>query len=146
MEFLLAMLCDDARETPEGKLDIHGVFNDLYAPGFPAKQDAMVLVLVVEWDRSDHGRFNFRLDLVGPQGQPTLTLDGHTDVDERPADKPPARTRLLMPLKDVVFPEPGAYRFKLRVKGRDLDGPALYLIRRDAAPEPAGPAGPAGPG
>ena len=139
MDLLLALVCDDARPNDEGKLDIHGVFNDLYAPGFPAKQDRMVLVLVVEWDRSDHGRYTFKLDLLGPDGRPTLTVDGHTDVDERPADRPPARTRLVMPLEEVVFPQPGAYRFRLRVKGRDLGGPALYLIRSEAPSEPMTP-------
>lgn len=122
-------------------MDIHGVFNDLYAPGFPARQDHMTLVLVLEWDRQDQGRFTFKLDLVGPDDRPTLTVDGHTDVGVRREDEPPARTRLTMPLEDVVFPVPGRYRFQLRVKGRTLDGPSLYLVRTEAPREPAGERG-----
>ena len=129
MRLLLALLCDDARVTPEGKLDIHGVFNDLYAPGFPARQDHMVLALVVEWAREDAGRFAFRVDLVAPDGKPSLTVNGHTDVDQRPADRPPARTQLVMPLETVIFPTAGAYRFRIRVKGQDHEGPTLYLMR-----------------
>lgn len=129
MKLLLALLCDDARITPEGKLDIHGVFNDLYAPGFPARQDRVVLVLVVEWAREDHGRFQFRVDLVAPDGRPSLTVNGHTDVDARPAERPPARTQLVMPLETVIFPVPGPYRFRIRVKGVEHDGPTLYLMR-----------------
>ena len=129
MRLLLALLCDDARVTPEGKLDIHGVFNDLYAPGFPARQDRMVLALVVEWAHEDAGRFAFRVDLVAPDGQPSLTVNGHTDVDQRPADRPPARTQLVMPLETVIFPTAGAYRFRIRVKGQDHEGPTLYLMR-----------------
>lgn len=120
---------------------MHGVFNDLYAPGFPAKQDRMVLVLVVEWDRSDHGRYTFKVDLVGPGERPTLTIDGHTDVDDRPRDRPPARTRLIMPLEEIVFPEPGAYTFQLRVKGRTMTGPAIHLVRSEPESEPV-PEGP----
>lgn len=138
MDLLLALVCDDARPDDQGKLDIHGVFNDLYAPGFPAKQDQMVLVMVVEWDRADQGRYRFKVDLVGPGGKPTLTVDGHTDVDGRPEDRPPARTRLVMPLEEVVFPEPGGYRFVIRVKGRELKGPTLYLVRSEPAGEPVG--------
>jgi len=133
MELLLALVCDDARPNEEGKMDIHGVFHDLYAPGFPARQDSMVLVLVLEWDREDQGRYTFKLDLVGPDDRPTLTVDGHTDVGVRRADEPPARTRLTMPLEDVVFPVPGRYRFQLRVKGRTLDGPSLHLVRTEAS-------------
>ena len=129
MKVLLALLCDDATVTPEGKLDIHGVFNDLYAAGFPARQDRVVLVLVVEWEREDHGRFQFRVDLVAPDGKPSLTLNGHTDVDSRPAGRPPARTQLIMPLETVIFPVAGPYRFRIKVKGVQHEGPTLYLMR-----------------
>ena len=53
MELILALMCDDASTTSDGKLDVHGVFNDLFAPGFPARRDKMVLVAGIEWDRED---------------------------------------------------------------------------------------------
>lgn len=135
MELLLGLVCDDARTTPEGKIDVRGVFNDLYAPGFPAKQERMVLVLAVEWDREDEGRYRFRVDLEGPADKPSLTVDGHSDVEPRPASRPPPRTRLIMPLEEVVFPEPGRYRFRVRMKGRTFQGPSLHLVEREEAPE-----------
>jgi hypothetical protein len=135
MQLLLALVCDDAGLNPEGKLDVHGVFNDLYAPGFPAKQDRMVLVVVVEWDREDEGRYRFRVDLEDDEGKPTLSVEGYSDVDRRPADRPPPRTRLIMPLDDVIFPRPGAYTFKISLKGQNLRGPDLYLVEAEEAPE-----------
>jgi hypothetical protein len=129
VKLLLSLLCDDARVTPDGKLDVHGVFHDLYAPGFPARQDRIVLVLVIEWERQDEGRFTFRVDLLAPDGRPSLTVNGHTDVDRRPLDRPPARAQLVMPLETVVFPAAGAYRFRVRVKGKELEGPTLHLMR-----------------
>jgi hypothetical protein len=134
MQLLMAVVCDDARVNPEGKMDIHGVFNDLYAPGFPAKQDRMVLVLVVEWDRDDEGRHRFRVDLEDEDGKPSLSVEGHTDVDRRPADRPPPRTRLIMPIEEAVFPRPGPYRFMVRMKGQTHTGPSLYLVEADEAP------------
>lgn len=140
MELQLALVCDDARTTDEGKLDIHGVFNDLYAPGFPAKQERMVLVLTLEWDRSDEGRNLFRVELTDPVGRPTLTVEGSSDVDRRPADRPPPRTRLILPLENVIFPVPGRYTFQVKVKGRTFPGPALHLVDTSEAPEGAVPA------
>ena len=35
----------------------------------------------------------------------------------------------------MVFPEPGPYRFRVRMKGQELDGPVLYLVEREEAPE-----------
>ncbi len=127
MEVQLAVLCDHARVSTEGKLDIQGIFNELSAPGFPAKQDAMVLVVAVEWGRSDQGRYQFRVDLISPEDKPVLTVEGHTDVDLRGDDRPPAQTRLIMPLTEVIFPVPGRYRFAIRVKGQDVGGPSLHL-------------------
>lgn len=132
MRILASSLCDHAAATPDGKVDQHGVFHDLYAPGFPARQDRMTLVLVLEWDRSDSGRYTFRVDVTGPGRRPVLTLEGQSEVTPRPADRPPPRTRLVMPLEDVVFPVAGRYEFRITAKGRTLRGPILYLI--EAAP------------
>jgi len=103
------------------------------APGFPAKQERMVLVTTIEWDRGDEGRIKFKVELVGPEGRPSLTVDGHTDVDARTGDRPPPRTRLVLPLEDVVFPRPGRYDFEIRVKGKKLRGPSLFLMEAEDA-------------
>ena len=128
MRILTAALCDRVTTAPDGKLDLRGVFHDLYAHGFPARQDAMTLVLVLEWDRDDHGRHNFRVDVRDPEGRPTLTLEGQSEVTPAPAGRPPARTQLVMPIEDVVFPMPGRYALDVKVKGRTLAGPSLHLV------------------
>jgi Family of unknown function (DUF6941) len=128
MRILTAHFCDEAHLDETGKLHIHGIFFDRAASGFPAKQDRMVLVMVVEWDRDDQGRFRFRLDLDGGDDKPSFTIDGHTDVGSRPGDRIPPRTFLVMPVEDVVFPHPGPYRLEIRVKGQTLSGPTLYLV------------------
>lgn len=133
MRILNSAICDHAAASPDGKLDIRGIFHDLYASGFPARQDRMTLVLSLEWDRNDSGRYTFRVDVRGPGGKPTLTVEGHSEVTPRPADRPPPRTRLVMPLEGVVFPEPGRYDFRVTAKGRTLRGPVLYLIATEDA-------------
>ena len=136
MDLQLALVCDHAKTTDDGKLDVHGIFNELYAPAFPALQNQMVLVLAVEWSRSDSGRYRFRVELIDPDDKPTLSVEGHTDVDSRPEDRPPARTRLILPLEKVVFPKPGTYRFKVQLKGKWHEGPSLHLIQGATPPDP----------
>lgn len=133
MRLLVAAVCDRAAASPDGKLDLSGVFHDLYAPGFPAKQDRMTLVLSIEWSRGDQGRYSFRVHVKGSDGKPTLSVEGHSDVEPRPRDRPPPRTRLVMPLENVVFPAPGRYVFEVQVKGKSFAGPVLYLIRSGEA-------------
>ncbi len=132
MHVQLTLVCDDARMRQDGKMDIHGIFNDLAAPGFPAKQEKMVLVTTVEWGRQDEGRIQFRVDLMTPEGRPSLSVDGHTDVEPWSSDRPPPRTRLILPLEDVIFPQPGRYQFEIRIKGKKLRGPSLFLMEAPA--------------
>lgn len=137
MQLLLASLCEHADLRPDGKLDVHGVFYDLAAPGFPAKQDEMVLAVVVEWDPGDEGRYQFRVELQGDGAdRPSFTVEGHTDVSRREAGERPARTHLVMPLEDIIFPNPGRYRMTVRIKGQSVPGPVLHLweVSEDGGP------------
>lgn len=135
MDLQYVFLCDHAAEDQNGKLDVRGIFHDLLAPGFPAVQERMVLVLVIEWGRKDQGRYNLKAELVGPDGRVVLTVDGHSDVEVRTSEHPPARTRLVMPLEKVVFPSPGKYFLRVIVKGERFRGPSLHLLQMEGAVE-----------
>ena len=128
MHLRFSAICDDARPTPDGKIDVHGVYHDLSAPGFPAKQDHLVLVLVLEWSREDHGRYRFKADLEDDTGDISLTVEGETEVHLTAPDQPPARSQLILPMDDVVFPHPGQYTFRVKVKGDTFEGPGIYLM------------------
>jgi Family of unknown function (DUF6941) len=123
-----AAVCEKATPTPSGRIDVHGVYHDLSAPGFPAQQDELVLVLILEWDRSDHGRYIFKADLEDEDGKPSLTVEGETEVSMPHDGHPPSRSHLVMPMKDIVFPHPGLYTFRVKVKGQTLEGPTVFLM------------------
>ncbi|MDH3270146.1 MAG: hypothetical protein OEN56_02365 [Gemmatimonadota bacterium] len=128
MHLRFSAVCDDARQTPTGRIDVHGVYHDLAAPGFPAKQERLVVVLVLEWDRGDHGRYLFKADLEDDLGNVSLTVEGETEVHQSPPDQPPARSPLIMPIEEVIFPHAGQYTFRVKVKGTTLEGPGIYLM------------------
>ena len=123
------LFCTDASAGPDGKLNIHGVFNDLRAPDFPARQDQMVLAGIVEWDRHEQGRIPFRIDLIDPEGMSIFTIEGHTDVEPQPQSGAPARTQFVLPLKNVMFPVPGRYQIRMDFDGYKTTGPSMYLLR-----------------
>ncbi len=128
MHLRFSAVCDDARPTPDGKVDVHGVYHDLSAPGFPAQQDGLVLVLIIEWDRDDQGRHVFKADLEDDEGNISLTVRGETEVHRPAPDQPPSRSQLIMPMDRVVFPKAGQYTFRVKVKGKTLEGPGIYLM------------------
>ena len=123
----LAAVCESARERPDGRLDLSGIFNDLSAPGFPAMQERMTVVFVVEWEPEESGELPLRADMIDESGRKLLTIQGHTQVVSRGADRSPPQTRLIMPLEKVVFPGPGRYRFEL-VAGGDMADACSFFV------------------
>lgn len=128
MRVLYALICERAEAREDGRMDVQGVFHHLFAPGYPAQQDRLVLAVALEWEEDEEGRNPFRIDLVDPSGSPVLTISGHTDVGGRQEFEPPPRTLLVMPLENVVFPAPGLFEFELHVREEHWRLAPLHLI------------------
>lgn len=133
MRVLYAVLCEDAHMDEAGRVDLHGVFHHLFAPGFPAQQERMTLAAAVEWDAGEVGQVEFRIDLLDPSRSPALTINGHTEVGGRSPGQPPPRTVLVMPLERVIFPAEGTYEFELNVAGEKVRVAPLHLIEEPQA-------------
>jgi hypothetical protein len=125
---LYALNCEHADSREDGRLDVHGVFHQLYAPGFPAQQDRLVLAMAIEWDQEEPGPREFKIDLLDPTGSPTLTINGQTDVIPRDPRESPPQTRLVMPMEGIIFPKPGTYIFELKVDEEVFQLAPLHLI------------------
>lgn len=123
------LFCTDASTGSDGKLDILGVFNELQAPDFPARQDKMVLLGIVEWQRDQQGRIPFNIDLNDPDGLSIFSIEGHTDVAVRAPKQAPAKTQFILPMQNVTFPAPGRYRVRIEIGGTTLEGPSMHLLR-----------------
>ena len=127
------LFCNQASVEPDGKLSLKGVMNELYAPAFPAKQDRLFLAGNVEWQRTDEGKKEFLIHLKDPEGLAIFTIEGHTDVDSRSDDRPPAMTLLVLPMENLIFPVAGQYQVEIAIAGRQIDGPKLYVMQSNEA-------------
>jgi hypothetical protein len=128
----LSAVCETAEERPDGRLDLLGIFHELSSPGFPAMQERMTAVFLVEWEADDAGRLPLRADLLDGTGRKILTIQGHTDVEPRTAGRAPAVTRLVMPLERVVFPGPGRYHFELLAGATVVEACSFHVGKLDA--------------
>lgn len=133
MNVLYALICEEANGREDGRTDLTGIYHHLYAPGFPAQQERMVLMLALEWDGGETGRKNFKIDLLDPSGSPVATISGHTDVSVRRAGEAPPQTRVVMPMERVIFPVAGSYRFELTVGSKKVRLAPLHLIENPDA-------------
>lgn len=129
MKVLYSVLCEDAHARQDGRLDVHGVFHQLYAPGFPAQQSELTLVTAIEWEPHERGQIAFSVDLLDPGRSPVLTIRAETDVHERDPHGGAPRSEMVMPLTNVVFPAEGRYTFELDLGGARQPLAQLHLIR-----------------
>jgi len=123
--------CKHADTNDGGQLNMHGIFNELYAPGFPARQDLLFIAGIIEWDKHKQGKIPFQIHLADDQGKAIFTIEGHSEVDSRTENQPPAKTQLLMPVEKVVFPEAGRYGVECLIEGENFSGPSLYLMQSE---------------
>ena len=72
MEITYAVLCDAANLSDDGRLNVLGAFNVLYAEDFPHVHPAMSLALQFEVEPDDADQVHeFTLQLVDPDGDLT---------------------------------------------------------------------------
>lgn len=119
--------CHRAGSDDSGQLEIRGIFDELRAPSFPARQPRMRLAGLVSWNDGERGRVPFLIELLDPDDKVVFTIQGFSEVEESPGSAAPPRTQLNLPLEDVTFPEPGRYRVRIDVDGKQVFGPSLYL-------------------
>jgi hypothetical protein len=129
MNLVLAIACDKAEVAADGKLNVEGIYNELSAPDFPAAHPALTVVLVIEWDMHDVGEQPIRADLMDPDEEMVVTIQGHTDVELAPDNEVPPQTRIILPLENVVFQKPGRYHLRVQAGSATVDTLSLYLRR-----------------
>src|SRR5881628_58731 len=90
MEVKLALLADGANVSREGKLNLLGIFDTLFARSFPTTHPQMQLVI----------RFEAAAQEAGSTRQDAIRMDH------------------VLTLNHVQFESPGRYRFDVLVDGR----------------------------
>jgi len=118
MRVKLALLADSANVSREGKLNLLGIFDAIFARELPTTHPHMHLVLRFEALSSDSGRrVGVEVALVDPAGDPVLRLPGVLHVPPVPAGMT-AGVDHAIALANVAFHQPGDHAFEVRLDGR----------------------------
>jgi hypothetical protein len=130
---LYSVVAEDAELRHDGRMDVHGIFHELYARAFPARQDRLSLVTTMEWTAEERGAIDFTVNLLDPDGAPVLTINAQTQVADEYAVHRPARTQMAIPIDGIMFPRAGTYTFELTVGETRQPLAGLYLIEDEHA-------------
>jgi uncharacterized protein DUF6941 len=117
MEVKLALLADGANMSREGKLNLFGIFDTIFARSFPVTHPQMQLVLRFEAPAREAGKTcQVEVQLVADDGRVLFRLPGTLTVQPRGLGDA-VRMDHVLTLNNVPFERPGRYRFDVLVDG-----------------------------
>ena len=138
MEKQLALIADSANISVDGKLNILGEFDTVFAEAVPVRQPTLWFVAKLLLSGHDVGEKGFMLRLMDEDGNPVLP-----PVTFRVTVRPPGAgftgdrrpLPIVLRVTDATLPRFGAYVFELRVDEAVLAEVPLYA-RPAPAPAP----------
>jgi hypothetical protein len=134
MRLLLLLAADYANITGEGKLNVMGVFNEIRAPNFPARQPSMHLVVKLAAELGEYGQTrHLTVRLLDADGKEMVSISGPIEIPKAEGGVRP-EVNAIFDMKDVVFPQAGPYQFVVLVD-KDYKGD-LPINARKVEPQP----------
>lgn len=134
MQLRYAIACDYASATQDGRLNIVGVIDRLFASQFPAVHRTLFLVASMEIEPDDDGQEReVHIQLLDSDARMLADLKGHLRLGH--GDRILNQVHVF---QDLRFDAPGTYRFNIFLDGvlsKTLD---LDLVQMDVPEAPGG--------
>jgi hypothetical protein len=113
MRVTMALLADAANVSREGKLNVLGIFDTVYARTFPVAHAQMQLVVRFEGDAAEGGSTcAFEVQLVAPDGGVQARVPVTMSVP-RPETGERVRVDHILTFANVGFQQPGRYALRI---------------------------------
>lgn len=105
-------MCDLASVTREGKLNLMGIFGQIFARQLPTRYAKFTLAAIMT--SKAEGTMKLRVQIISPSGNDVMP---EREVEVKFAK--PGKTQLLFDVHNLEIPEAGTYTVKL-VSGKDV--------------------------
>lgn len=132
MKIEIFSLCDAATDN-QGKLNILGTFDQIYAAKIPVVHPACAIAMRLRFDKMEEGIHRVKLQLVNPDGVPVFRpMEG--EVNPRMADDVESMAvNLILNFQHIKFDEYADYQINLTI---DDVGMAVLPLRVREMPRP----------
>lgn len=138
MEVSLALLADYANVTAEGKLNILGVFDTIFADRFPAVHPQMQLILRLEANPAEaSSRKKLELKLMTADGHTRFAIGAELGFEAKDPSKPVGemmKVDQIIGLQNVRFEVPGDYQIAILVNEETKKTIPLKVRQRQPQP------------
>ena len=113
MQVTLFVAADYANKSADGKLNILGIFNKIFATNFPARHRQMFLVVRLVADLGEiRNKHDMRFLFVDEDGNELVNGGGNLNI-EHPKDGQQALAEFIVDVVDLQLPKEGRYEFRL---------------------------------
>ncbi|MBI2252929.1 MAG: hypothetical protein HYU63_09375 [Armatimonadetes bacterium] len=132
MEVTLAVLADYSSITKEGKLNILGIFDTIWAKNFPAEHHNMQLVMRFMFPRSEaRTKKNIKVRLIDADGNQIFEIGTELIISQEKFPLPVININSdhILNLNNLVFQKQGDYSFHILINEDDRKSVPLKLIQ-----------------
>ena len=126
MHLQLVVLADAANVSVEGKLNIHGQFDTIYAASVPVTWPQFCYVARLRGGVADVGDHTFELRVLTEDGGLLATVGSSGSWGVPPDEGDEVTGNIILTIRLATFPEYGTYQFELRADDRPV-GEAIVL-------------------
>jgi hypothetical protein len=133
MTIQVAVLCDAATDY-NGKLNLLGTFDTIYALSMPTQHPQCSIATRVAFDRMEEGQHKLILNFVDEDGHPIMpAMDVPVDV-VFPPDATFISRNFIVNIQQLKLEKLGLYSVDLTMDGRPLSSIPLAVKRIDQKP------------
>jgi len=129
MELLTILAADYANIAQGGKLNVMGIFRNIYSTKFPALHPSMVLIIKLGAELGEYeDERTLTVKLLNPDGVELMKITNPIRIPEGKGGQRP-EVNAILALNGIVFPEPGRYQFSVQVDKDIKGGLPLDIIK-----------------
>jgi hypothetical protein len=130
MDVTLAVCCDAANVSREGKLNLLGIFNSIHAAQFPCTHPHLALVLRVEARLGEEGVYGLDIKLADEDGKELFTINGQLTLQGGEPGRP-MTAQTIMDINNFQLPRPGTYAFEIFVDHHHVRSVPIHAFTRE---------------
>jgi len=131
MNIQVAVLCDAATDD-NGKLNLLGAFDTIYAPQMPAIHPQCAVALRVTFQPGDEGNRQLTLNFINADGRAILQCIDIQAAVTLPEDAHFLTRNFIVNIQQLKFDEPGLYSVDVRMDNETVASVPL-LVRQMAS-------------
>jgi hypothetical protein len=134
MNIQVAVLCDAATDD-NGKLNLLGAFDTIYAPQMPAIHPQCAVALRATFQPGDEGNRQLSLNFINADGRSILQAIELQVAVTLPEDAHFLTRNFIVNIQQLKFDEPGLYSVDVRLDNETVASVPL-LVRQMASSNP----------